>query len=201
METIQAPMQGQGPFIGLPGEVASNESTFDFWGLLNRRKWIVFIGLVTGLGLGYLYHTQAMPVYQSAAKILVEPKNPIALVDAKRAAYPGLESYTQAHDKIMMSSSFATNLLKENDLANLVTFRGKNADECRDEIIDGLEVLPDRQEPNIFYLSFSCNDELDCQKVMVAAISTYENILTSKCQQRTQRRLSTGARFTSAWNQ
>ena len=44
-------------FIGnqmdMPGEEAE---AFDFFGVLNRRKWLVFLGLVTGMGLGGLYH-------------------------------------------------------------------------------------------------------------------------------------------------
>ena len=151
METLQAPMQGQAPFPGLPGEVASNESTFDFWGLLNRRKWIVLIGLLSGLGLGYLYHTQAAPIYESEARIMVEPLNPIGLLDGQSNAYPGLESYTQAHDKIMMSSSFAGDVLKDDEsLGALPTFEGLSPTEQVKTILEGLQVAPDREEPNIF---------------------------------------------------
>ena len=38
---------------------------FDFWGILGRRKWIVFLGLIAGMGLGTLVHYQSAPIYES----------------------------------------------------------------------------------------------------------------------------------------
>ncbi|MDG1873848.1 MAG: hypothetical protein P8J27_08045, partial [Mariniblastus sp.] len=53
------------------------ESSFDFWGILNRRKWLVFLGLVTGMALGALYHAQCETIYASSARVKIEPKDPL----------------------------------------------------------------------------------------------------------------------------
>ena len=44
----------------------------DVWGILARRKWLVILGMILGLGLGYIYLLQADPVYESIAQVLIE---------------------------------------------------------------------------------------------------------------------------------
>ena len=48
----------------------------DVWGILSRRKWLVIMGFVLGIGLGYIYLLQASPVYESTAQVLIEDKKP-----------------------------------------------------------------------------------------------------------------------------
>src|SRR5262245_10471777 len=77
-----------------------------------RHKWIVTVIVVLGLGLGYLYFLRQVPVYQSAAKVL--------LVQGGRANLPiqGLEvktgyevqSGTLATHQILISSPVVARL-------------------------------------------------------------------------------------------
>ena len=55
------------PFVFTSPDV-SEDSPFDFWGILNRRKWLVFLGLVTGMALGAIYDAQCETIYKSVAK-------------------------------------------------------------------------------------------------------------------------------------
>ena len=178
METLPAPAHQQQAFHGLPGEVASNQPAFDVWGLLNRRKWIVFLGLLTGLGLGYLYHTQAAPLYESNAMVLIEPKNPISLVDAKNSVYPGMETYTHGHNKIISSASFVEKTFEKNEtLTKCQSFAGIPLNENVETVVKALEAEQDREEPNIYHLSFRCGDEIDTRRVLQSVISTYRDTL------------------------
>ena len=53
------------PYIfAAPGE-QQPDSSFDFWGVLNRRKWLVFLGLVSGMALGALYDAQCETIEAS----------------------------------------------------------------------------------------------------------------------------------------
>ena len=65
MENLPSAQVGQSqlsqptPFV-LANLGDQNENTnFDFWGVVNRRKWLLFLGLLTGVILGALYNAQA----------------------------------------------------------------------------------------------------------------------------------------------
>ena len=47
----------------------------DLLGILLRRKWLIALGAVVGLGLGILYYSRQPTVYQSAAQMLIQEKN------------------------------------------------------------------------------------------------------------------------------
>ena len=72
METIphQTAPNSPPPFIFAPPQ-DKDESNFDFWGILSRRKWLVFLGIITGMALGALYHAQADTIYKSEAAVKI----------------------------------------------------------------------------------------------------------------------------------
>ena len=62
----QNPNQMGSP-MGMPPIIMAQdneESAFDFWGVLNRRKWLVFLGLITGLALGALVYAKSETIYE-----------------------------------------------------------------------------------------------------------------------------------------
>ena len=191
MENLPA-KPANAPILGLPGEVTSGQSSnFDFWGLLTRRKWIVFIGLITGLGLGYLYHTQATPLYESRAIIQIEPKNPISSMLGQNGALilPDFEGdYTTRHDKIIDTAWFADITLKSLDKKKLLEERPSLAElswiNRIEELTDSLEVIQDADEPNIFHLSYTTTDEDDAKLILSHIVDGYAEDLTAKFQDR-----------------
>ena len=62
------PQMGSPILLSDPNQMGEDIG-FDFWGVLNRRKWLIFLGLVTGVALGYLYDIQTEKIYQSEAVI------------------------------------------------------------------------------------------------------------------------------------
>ena len=66
--TNNAPAQQQAPNFQQPfllaGPEAEETNNFDFWGVLNRRKWLVFLGLITGMALGSVFHAKSETVYE-----------------------------------------------------------------------------------------------------------------------------------------
>ena len=55
-------------------EVTPDGDSVDLWGLLVRRKWLIFIGAVIGLVLGSLYYARTKPTYESHAQLLIQAK-------------------------------------------------------------------------------------------------------------------------------
>ena len=53
------------------GRENASESNFDLGGMLLRRLWLIVLGGVVGLGLGYLFFTKQIPLYLSSARLLV----------------------------------------------------------------------------------------------------------------------------------
>ena len=69
--SANSPMQwGLSPIETVPSQGV------DVGGILSRRKWLVILGFILGLGLGYIYMLQATPRYESVAQILIEDKQP-----------------------------------------------------------------------------------------------------------------------------
>ena len=63
---------GNDPFL----DPSEDDSVFDLWGMLWRRKWIVLTACSVGLVLGFLYFYSAQPYYESVAQVLIERKQP-----------------------------------------------------------------------------------------------------------------------------
>jgi succinoglycan biosynthesis transport protein ExoP len=53
----------------------SQASVLNILGVIQRRKWLIFFGIVVGVGLGSLYFFQATRIYESTVEILVVPKD------------------------------------------------------------------------------------------------------------------------------
>jgi capsular exopolysaccharide synthesis family protein len=151
---------------------------FDLWGLISRRKWIVFLALLTGLGLGYLYHTQATPIYESTAQISIEPKNPLMLhmVRSEMLAQE-LGGVMTSHDENIDSASFIQSCFQKRDLFSRSSYRGMTELDIVNRVAEDLEIFTDPEDPNIFELSFRALDSTDSQVVLNQLIDAYKEEL------------------------
>ena len=145
--------QAPQPNLGVAGETAERTSEFfDFWGLVSRRKWIVFLGILVGLGLGYLYHTRADIVYRCKAKVMIQPKSSTKVIDDRnRGGPPVSEEYVESHDLIMKSKTFIGQTLAgipESDDWGM--FRNMSMPERIKTVLNGLSVLQDSRDSNFF---------------------------------------------------
>ena len=145
-------------FVGnqmdMPGEEGE---AFDFFGVLNRRKWLVFLGLVTGMLLGGLYHANAPLVYESTADIRIEPKSPMLVrfsnTDPLQAG-SSEDDKVARHDRMIGRDFMITLCLEKNGLKNLASFQDIAADEVIVEVSENLDILPDREDPYIYELGY-----------------------------------------------
>ncbi len=172
------PPQMGGPMLLADPNQIDQDITFDFWGVLNRRKWLIFLGLVTGLALGYLYDVQTEKIYQSKAVIRIEPKDPMALsISRSDVMLPGADKFIRRHDRIINQEITVYNCLKGNNLFVLDSLADLPEDEAVTEVLENLEIEPDREDPFNFQLSFRSTDGDDTQTILNNLIETYRNEL------------------------
>ncbi len=151
------------------------ETSFDFWGVLNRRKWLVFLGLVAGMALGALYNAQCEIVYQSVARIKIEPKDPLYIPMSihDRSIMPGV-SETIRHDQLIGQPNIVDQCLKQNDLLGLSSFESLPEKKIVSEVIGNLMVEQNREEPILYELTLKSSDPEDSQMILNNLIATYE---------------------------
>ncbi|MCH2179252.1 MAG: polysaccharide biosynthesis tyrosine autokinase [Mariniblastus sp.] len=183
METHNQPLQPQmGPPILLSDTNHQDEDIgFDFWGVLNRRKWLIFLGLVTGMGLGYLYDVQTAKIYESKAVIRIEPKNPMALpISRSDLMLPETDNFARRHDRIINQEITVDTCLRSNNLFVLDSLSDLPEDEAVAEVLKNLEIEPEREDPFNFQLSFRSTDGDDSQTILNNLIETYRNELENE---------------------
>ncbi len=175
------------PYIfAAPGE-QQPDSSFDFWGVLNRRKWLVFLGLVSGMALGALYDAQCETIYESVARVKIEPKDPlyIPMSPHDRSIMPGATDMMVRHDQLIGQPNIVARCLNENKLNNLRSFEGIGQSDVVDEVRNNLLVEQNREEPILYELTFKSKDPEDAQMILSNLIATYESNLEDQYKTKT----------------
>ena len=131
------------PFIMGPQE--PEETGFDFWGVLRRRKWLVFLGLLAGLVVGGIYDSQAEKIYESKATVTIQPRERITYnIDGKDDPYGDSRSYDYRHDQLIGEDNILTKCLIKYNLKDLETLRDFPPTDQIKEIQENLTILRDR---------------------------------------------------------
>ena len=168
------------PFVlSAPGEPAE-EAGFDFWGVLNRRKWLVFLGLVTGMVLGGLYDAQCEIVYKSHAKVKIEPKDPLVMPMSNQRILPTAAELTIRHDQLIGQYNIVSNCLKENDLMGLRSFEQLSDDKIVPEVMANLEVSQNKEEQVLYELVYYSSEPGDAETILNSLINSYEKDLAEQ---------------------
>jgi succinoglycan biosynthesis transport protein ExoP len=155
-----------------------DDNSFDFWGVLSRRKWLVFLGLVTGMALGGLYHAQCETIYESQARVKIEPRNPAAFrMTNTELMNPNMEMFTSRHDRLMGQYNIVQRCLTVKDLMGLDSFNDIPEEQVVELVMDNLEITPDKEEPILYELVYRCNDQDDARTVLNNLIATYNEVL------------------------
>ncbi len=170
--------------VYLPGPVeAPTESKFDFWGVLNRRKWIVFLGLVAGLVIGTLVHYRTPEQFQSTAVIRIEPKDPNILYLQKNRSNVMPEAadvLPTRHDKFIASKEMIKLCLDYGKLYSLTSFQNLTHDEAVQAVFDNLVVTVDRDDPTIYKIEFTAADKTDSRTVVTQLVDTYQRFMDAR---------------------
>ena len=140
---------------------------FDFWGILGRRKWIVFLGLIAGMGLGTLVHYQSAPIYESEAKVRIEPKDPLVMPFGKGdVMLPSTAEMITRHDKIIPTQLTIRGCFEENDLYQLASFEDMSEEDVIKYVLENLVVMPDKEDPMVYKLNFKTYEPTEARVVL-----------------------------------
>ncbi len=176
------------PFLFASPE-QSTESSFDFWGVLNRRKWLVFLGLVSGIALGALYDAQCETVYKSEAAVKIEPKDPLYLQMSSGSQYmlPGAADMTIRHDQLIGQYNIVSRCILEKKLTNLESFKALKEDDIVPEVMKNLSVTQNKEEDVLYELVFYSSDPEDAETILNNLIDTYETDLEEQYKNETDK--------------
>jgi capsular exopolysaccharide synthesis family protein len=150
--------------------------------VLWHRKAFVLLGAFVGLALGFLYHSQRSPVYQTSCQILVIQKRAQQVLPAS-GVNPGtlvVEDYTATHVALLRSPLRLERAVKKGELTSLKTF--ENVADPAGLILANLTVTRDTKETggapnNIIVLTFRGPVAEDCGKVLTAVLESYQEFL------------------------
>ncbi|MCH2126097.1 MAG: polysaccharide biosynthesis tyrosine autokinase [Pirellulaceae bacterium] len=159
--------------LNLGGE--KQEGNWSFVAFAWRRKWLVAVLVIVGLGLGYLHFNRQEPVYRSSAQLLIvenKPRLPIAGLDI-------VGGYNSTHEKLLRSPAIVGVAVNTHNLAGLESL--KNTPNPVSEIIKNLSVSgEDSTYGDIVIFRYECGNNDDCATILTAMISAYRKYLGEK---------------------
>ena len=163
-------------FAGFGGD--EEQQNFDFWGVISRRKWLIFLGLLTGVILGALYNAQADVIYESRANIRIEPKDPVALRLARsELMLPDSEKFNIRHDRSIAQYTSIERCLDKNNLFVLDSFVDLSKEEVVELVLEDLAIVPDREDPLIYQLTYHSTSPNDSATILNNVIKSYNEQL------------------------
>ena len=116
-------------------------SKFDFWGLVNRQKWLIFLGMLAGIGGGLIYYYNTSPTYESVAEISIEVRNNTTpLVTNGESPLPLASEIAIRHDKYIDSVDFIYATLQKKRYFKLDSFANLTELDSAREVEENLEV-------------------------------------------------------------
>ncbi len=167
------------PFMLAPQE--PEEVGFDFWGVLRRRKWLVFLGLLAGLAVGGIYNSQCQKIYESKATVTIQPREKIVFeLDGQKSGYGDSSSFDVRHDALISEDNILTKCLIKYGLKDLETLRDLPLTEQISEIQKNLAVIRNRDEYSKYELEYASVNPRDAQTVLATVVATYEKHLNEK---------------------
>ena len=169
-----AEQQLRSPEFAPPPE--SQESMWSMLAFIWRRKGIVLFALMLGLGAGYLYFLKQVPVYMSAAQILVveqRPKLPVPGMDLQK-------STSDKHIRLITSHRVIEMAIQKGKLDQLPSLR--NSGDPFSAIAGGFFASADGNS-EILNLRFTSSSQDDCKRVVDAMIVAYQDFLGEVYQQ------------------
>lgn len=180
----------QQPPVVFANSQEEQQSSFDFFGILNRRKWIVFLGLCTGLGLGTLVHYQSPPIYESTADIRIEPKNPMVMqMTQTNPLVPDVESILPTrHDRIIPKQVTVESCFEKTDgLYALSSFEDMTREDTIEHVLENLTVVPDKEDNYNYTVSFRTYSMRDSKTVLSNLVLAYHDMLKDRYKSETDK--------------
>ena len=99
---------------------AQPTQSFDFWGFLQRRKYLIALFSIIGCFLGYLNYTKSPKLYSSSTRLLVLTQAPPSIVNGN--VLLNQKSSLPNHSSLLVSEMILGNAVSEGGLDRLDTF-------------------------------------------------------------------------------
>lgn len=169
----------QAPQYMLP-QPESEEAAFDFWGVLSRRKWLVFLFLLIGLAAGGFYNAQTPTLYKSTSRVRIESKSPnhIPLMDHEFGSDIG--NFELRHDKLIGEFNVVKTCIEDNELDSVETLKPLSEDERVVAVQDGLSITQNREETTLYEVEYVSEKAQDSKDILTALIATYKKQLANE---------------------
>ena len=173
--------QQPAPFMMTAPPDMEDESGFDFWGVLNRRKWLVFLGLVCGMGLGTLFYAKSAVIYESTAFVKIEPKDRFVPISTGNPMFPEYDEGVR-HDRFMSQENIINKMFDDRPrLEGLKSFDEYPSREDKIEYIQqNLQIGQDKEEPTLYQVTYQNSLAKDSPAILNALIETYKRNLVDQ---------------------
>lgn len=174
------PMHGQS---GTSEALHPKTNSVDLLSTLWRWKWLVLLGMVIGLTVGYLVIIQLPPQYKSYAMVqILTPAQQNSSDSKLDLGESALSETRQDEIRIMRGNKVIQNAIDIGKLDQHQIFAGKSTPEIVEWIIDDdrLVIEPGTKETktDLIDLTFECEDREFCTEVLQAILAGYEKYLT-----------------------
>ena len=173
---------------GSGSETAAQPSSFDFMGLVSRRKWFLILGLLLGVFVGYVVYRYSTPTYQSFARLTVSRRG---MMDSRNGGMINFEPIRKSDletEAVKLAAPMLVYRAMTSDrLDQLSMFdhlKGKPEDVVKQEalkyILKHLSVTkgdPNYEEADVLNINFSGPIPEDCPRVIQAIVNAYSEQL------------------------
>ena len=102
------------------GTDAAVQPAFDFWGLLQRRKYLIALFCLIGAGLGYLNYVKSPKTYSSNIRMLISTQAPPSIVNGNILL--NQNNSLPNHTSLLISELVLSSAVEEGNLDRLNTF-------------------------------------------------------------------------------
>jgi len=173
---------------GTSAETTAAPNSFDFLGLLNRRKWYLIFGLTLGMFIGYAIYAYSTPTYLSKAQVTVSRRG---MLDSRQGGMINFEPIRKS-DLETEAVKIAAPLLiyraiQANRLDQLPSFaenKGKSEDvqklEALKYILKHLSVTKgdaNYEDADVLNIMFTGPIPEDCPRIIQAIVDSYRDQL------------------------
>ena len=161
----------------LPSEmdVSQLQQGVDFWGIISRRKWLIILCLVVGVGLGYIYMLQASPVYESGAQVLIENRKPPVIPMSGMDTQFVATSEEAKHAVVITSPHILSRAFDDFNLEKTSTF--KDDEQPLVSLSESLVVEIVEEGTNVLNIGVRGPNPDDTQKTVNAVVLSYQTFL------------------------
>lgn len=152
----------------------------DLWSIVRRHLGIVFASLIVAVGLGVLYYVKAPRTYSSTARLLISNQQYAGISASGEEDQTNLERSIETHALTVASRLIVEQAYSQFHLDKLETLRDEE-NPIR-FIMDNLEVSVEEENATVLMLSYLSSDAEDCQTIVNAVASTYQDYMKEQNQ-------------------